>query len=64
MLTAFGTFWGAEGAGAHWPGNDIALPSVVASVAMLAVVLVIVLRRTAPRPVATLSRTPPAEVAG
>src|SRR5205085_7071218 len=20
MLTAFGTFWGAEGAGAHWPG--------------------------------------------
>ncbi len=22
MLTSFGTFWGAEGAGAHWPGAD------------------------------------------
>src|ERR1700722_12689649 len=21
MLTSFGTFWGAEGAGAHWPGG-------------------------------------------
>ena len=40
MLTAFGTFWGAEGAGAHWPGNDAALPSVVAAVAVLALVLV------------------------
>src|SRR6202020_3642116 len=25
MLTSFGTFWGAEGAGVHWPGNDAAL---------------------------------------
>lgn len=25
MLTSFGTFWGAEGAGAHWPGADAAL---------------------------------------
>ena len=25
MLTSFGTFWGAEGAGVHWPGNDVAL---------------------------------------
>ena len=24
MLTSFGLFWGAEGAGAHWPGNDAA----------------------------------------
>jgi uncharacterized membrane protein len=25
MLLSFGTFWGAEGAGVHWPGNDAAL---------------------------------------
>ena len=25
MLTSFGTFWGAEGAGVAWPGNDAAL---------------------------------------
>src|SRR5205823_4298274 len=22
MLTGFGTFWGGEGVGVHWPGND------------------------------------------
>src|SRR6202040_3537320 len=25
MLTSFGVFWGAEGAGADWPGGDAAL---------------------------------------
>jgi uncharacterized membrane protein len=45
MLTAFGTFWGAEGAGAHWPGSDAALPVVVAAVAVFAFALVAVLRR-------------------
>ena len=25
MLTSFGTFWGAEGAGVSWPGHDAAL---------------------------------------
>ena len=29
MLTSFGMFWGAEGAGAHWPGGDAALLAVV-----------------------------------
>jgi uncharacterized membrane protein len=45
MLTAFGTFWGAEGAGARWPGSDAALPVVVATVAVFGVVLVGALRR-------------------
>jgi uncharacterized membrane protein len=29
MLTSFGTFWGAEGAGAHWPGGDAALLVII-----------------------------------
>jgi uncharacterized membrane protein len=45
MLTAFGTFWGAEGAGARWPGSDAALPVVVAAVAVFAALLVATLRR-------------------
>ena len=45
MLTAFGTFWGAEGAGAHWPGSDAALLVLVPAIALFAVGLVAVLRR-------------------
>jgi uncharacterized membrane protein len=29
LLTTFGVFWGAEGAGATWPGGDAALPVLV-----------------------------------
>jgi uncharacterized membrane protein len=29
MLTSFGIFWGAEGAGVSWPGNDAALLIIV-----------------------------------
>jgi uncharacterized membrane protein len=45
MLTTFGTFWGAEGAGADWPGGDAALPGVLAFVALLSLGLVTMLRR-------------------
>jgi uncharacterized membrane protein len=45
MLTGFGTFWGAEGAGARWPGSDASLPVVIAAVALFAFGLVAVLRR-------------------
>ena len=47
MLTGFGTFWGAEGAGAHWPGSDAALLVLVPAIALFAVGLVAVLRRRA-----------------
>lgn len=45
MLTAFGTFWGAEGAHAHWPGSDAALLVLTPGIALFAVALVAVLRR-------------------
>jgi len=45
MLTTFGIFWGAEGAGAHWPGSDAALLGVLAFVCASSVLLVRLLRR-------------------
>ena len=40
MLTSFGIFWGAEGAGAEWPGGDAALLLVVPAVLAFSLVLV------------------------
>ncbi len=45
MLTTFGIFWSAEGAGADWPGNDAALPVVLAFVLALSFSAVVTLRR-------------------
>jgi uncharacterized membrane protein len=45
MLTSFGLFWGAEGAGAVWPGADLALLVLIPAVAVFALLLVAVLRR-------------------
>ncbi|HSZ14985.1 MAG TPA: hypothetical protein VK790_13200 [Solirubrobacteraceae bacterium] len=39
MLTSFGTFWGAEGAGASWPGGDAALLAIVPGVLLTAVAM-------------------------
>ncbi|MHB1534387.1 MAG: COG4280 domain-containing protein [Acidimicrobiales bacterium] len=63
MLTSFGTFWGAEGAGAHCPGTDAALLAVVPAVALFGVGLVALLRRSAPPPAVTqpTSASRPAE---
>jgi uncharacterized membrane protein len=47
MLTSFGTFWGAEGAGASWPGGDAALLVVIPTLAALALGAVAFLRRGA-----------------
>jgi uncharacterized membrane protein len=45
MLTTFGIFWGAEGAGVEWPGGDASLPGVLAFVLMLSLGFVTALRR-------------------
>jgi uncharacterized membrane protein len=50
MLTSFGMFWGAEGAGAKWPGNDAALLVIIPGVALFCLSLAGALRRTAPSP--------------
>jgi uncharacterized membrane protein len=51
MLTTFGIFWGAEGAGAHWPGDDASLPVVLVFVIALSFAAVAVLRRRRLSPV-------------
>ena len=45
LLTTFGIFWGAEGAGASWPGSDAALPLILPGFALASFVLVQMLRR-------------------
>jgi uncharacterized membrane protein len=44
LLTTFGTFWGAEGAGADWPGGEAALPVLVAFFLAASVAMVAMLR--------------------
>jgi uncharacterized membrane protein len=45
MLTTFGIFWGAEGAGVDWPGGDASLPVVLAFVVLMSLGYVTALRR-------------------
>jgi uncharacterized membrane protein len=45
MLTGFGAFWAAEGAGAQWPGGDAALLVLLPAIALFALALVASLRR-------------------
>ncbi|MGI8577696.1 MAG: COG4280 domain-containing protein [Nocardioidaceae bacterium] len=47
MLTAFGVFWGAEGAGANWPGSDAALLALIPVIAVFALTLVVLMRSRA-----------------
>lgn len=45
MLTSFGTFWGAEGAGARWPGADGALLVIIPLLVAIAIGFVALIRR-------------------
>ena len=56
MLTSFGTFWGAEGAGASWPGGDAALLVIIPVLLALSISFVAVIRR-APVRVARVAAT-------
>jgi uncharacterized membrane protein len=52
LLTTFGIFWSAEGAGAHWPGSDASILGVLGFVVLSSFLLARLLqreRRGAPR---------------
>ncbi len=46
MLSSFGVFWGAEGAGVSWPGHDAALLVIVPAMALVGLGYTALLRRT------------------
>jgi uncharacterized membrane protein len=45
MLTTFGTFWGGEGIGLHWPGKDAAIPVLLVFFVAVSAAAVLVTRR-------------------
>jgi uncharacterized membrane protein len=44
MLTTFGMFWGAEGAGVRWPGSDAAILLLLAGTLLVSLAAVVLLR--------------------
>lgn len=48
MLSAFGTFWSAEGAGVHWPGSDGAIIGILVVYTAASFLLVQALREQRP----------------
>jgi uncharacterized membrane protein len=48
MLSSFGTFWSAEGAGVKWPGSDAAILGLLLLYGVASVVLVRVLSESQP----------------
>jgi len=66
LLTSFGIFWGAEGsAGASkkWPGDNWAILGIIAFVALVAFVLIEVLKIARRKPVAPKTKATPEESA-
>ena len=56
LLTTFGIFWGAEGAGASWPGGEAALPILALVTLAAAAAMVRDLRRDRPLVAAEAAR--------
>lgn len=48
LLTTFGIFWGAEGAGAAWPGGDAAILAILGVATLTALAVTGLLRRRVP----------------
>ena len=60
MLSSFGMFWGAEGAGANWPGGDAALLVLIPGVLIATVAMARALSHTTfPAPLEQVQTTPP-----
>ena len=51
MLTSFGVFWVGEGAGVHWPGDDLAIPVLVGFFALVFFAFTAFMRTQLPTPV-------------
>ena len=45
MLTSFGIFWGAEGAGSVWPGKDASLLGIIVFMLLLSFLLIRLLKK-------------------
>ena len=60
MLSSFGIFWTAEGAGVSWPGGEAMLLAIIACVLALSFGAVALVRRSAPPAGAAASARPPA----
>jgi hypothetical protein len=57
LLTSFGCFWGAEGAGVEWQGDEVALLGVIGFFGALSFALVRLLRRKRIVPLAAEAQT-------
>lgn len=64
MLFSFGTFWGAEGAGARWPGSDAAILVILATVTLVSLATTQLLARYRRQVTTAVASTPASAGAG
>ena len=50
MLSSFGVFWVGEGAGVHWPGDDLAIPVLVGFLIVVYLAFTAFMRAQLPKP--------------